>query len=108
MEPHRLAEERSLAYHRAVAERLAQEPELLDRARRRVGEWMENEEPAAAWARRWAEVLAVSTAQISAFLRELSHLADELRQSSPFAGALGARERWRIWRETRARVGSRP
>jgi hypothetical protein len=38
-----------------------------------------------------------------AFLVERSELADELRQSSPFAGALRPQERWRIWRETRER-----
>jgi hypothetical protein len=108
MEPHRLAEERSLAYHRAIAKRLAEEPELLDRARKRVREWLENEERAPASARRWAEVLAVDAAQIAGFLSQRSHLADELRQSSPFAGALVARERWRIWRETRARLDSEP
>lgn len=61
MDPHRLAEERSLAYHRVVAARLAREPRLVEEAR-------------------------------------------ELRQSSPFAGALSPRERWRIWREVRARL----
>ena len=32
---------------------------------------------------------------------DLSELAEELRRSSPFAGVLDPRERWRIWRETR-------
>ena len=35
--------------------------------------------------------------------RERSELATELRQSSPFAGALRPQERWKIWRETRER-----
>jgi hypothetical protein len=36
MDPHRLAEQRSLAYHRAVLERLERDPSLVERARRRV------------------------------------------------------------------------
>jgi hypothetical protein len=40
---------------------------------------------------------------VAAFLVERGELADELRQSSPFAGALKPQERWRIWRETRER-----
>jgi len=34
MDPHRLAEERSVAYHRVIAERLQDRPEILARARR--------------------------------------------------------------------------
>ncbi|HYO14404.1 MAG TPA: hypothetical protein VE685_14505 [Thermoanaerobaculia bacterium] len=91
MDLHRLAEERSVAYHRAIAEKLRHQPEVLEKARRRVQEWMASD---------------VST--IAAFLVERSELADELRQSTPFAGALDPRERWRIWRETRDRFSEQP
>ncbi|HYU34547.1 MAG TPA: hypothetical protein VEW48_20540 [Thermoanaerobaculia bacterium] len=40
MDPHRLAEERSIAYHRVIAGRLRDRPEILDNARRRVQEWL--------------------------------------------------------------------
>jgi hypothetical protein len=108
MDLHRLAEERSVAYHRAIAERLSRQPEILENARRRVQEWLAASVEVPFYARKWAEVLAGELPSIAAFLVERSELADELRQSSPFAGALQPRERWRIWRETRERFESRP
>ena len=108
MDLHRLSEERSHAYHCAVAERLAHEPEVLQNARRRVQTWLAAGAEPPFYARKWAEVLAKDTASIAAFLTERSGLADELRQSTPFAGGLEPRERWRIWRETRERLALRP
>lgn len=108
MEPHRLAEERSVAYHRTIAARLGCEREILENARRRVQGWLTSSgDEAPFYARKWAEVLAGDAASIAAFLVERSELADELRQSSPFAGALGPQERWQIWRETRERLSPR-
>ncbi|HYU35879.1 MAG TPA: hypothetical protein VEW48_27290 [Thermoanaerobaculia bacterium] len=106
MDLHRLAEERSVAYHTVIAERLRHQPEVLERARRRVQEWLISGAPF--YARKWAEILAGDISSIAAFLVERSELADELRQSSPFAGALQPQERWRIWRETRDRFSQRP
>lgn len=103
MDPHRLSEERSLAYHRLIAERLLQQPEILEKARRRVQGWLEAGEAAPFYARKWAEVLAGEPSFIAAFLVERSELAVELRQSTPFAGALRPQERWQIFRETRER-----
>lgn len=108
MEAHRLAEERSIAYHTAIAERLLREPEILEPARRRVQAWLTPEERAPFYARKWDEILAQDLSSIAAFLVERSELANELRQSTPFAGALSPQERWRIWRETRARFTSQP
>jgi hypothetical protein len=109
MDPHRLAEERSVAYHSAIAERLRGEPEILDRARQRVRSWIEagGRQPPF-YARRWEEILAGDPEAVAAFLSDRSELATELRQSSPFAGALDPRERWEIWRATRERFQLRP
>jgi hypothetical protein len=103
MDLHRLAEERSIAYHGAIAERLRDHPEILEMARQRVEGWLASREGARFYARKWAEVLKGDAASIAAFLVERSELATELRQSSPFAGALRPQERWKIWRETRER-----
>ncbi len=108
MDLHRLAEERSVAYHRVIAERLRQRPEVLDRARQRVAGWLSAKAEAPFYALRWSEVLAKDPSSIAAFLVERSELADELRQSSPFAGALSPQERWQIWRETRDRATGQP
>ena len=96
-----------MAYHRVIAERLLHQPEVLEKARRRVQGWLEAGEAAPFYARKWAEVLEGEPASIAAFLVERSELADELRQSSPFAGALRPRERWQIFRETRERFAPR-
>lgn len=104
MDPHRLAQERSVGYHRAIAERLRQQPEVLENARRRVQEWLAPGAGAPYYARKWAEILAGDVPSIAAFLVERSELADELRQSTPFAGALRPQERWKIWHETRERL----
>lgn len=108
MDPHRLAEERSVAYHRVIAERLRQQSEILEGARQRVRSWLAAGTPAPYYAQKWAEILAGDVPAIAAFLVERSELADELRQSSPFTGVLQPRERWTIWRETRDRLSPEP
>lgn len=108
MDLHRLSEERSVAYHRAIAERLPVKPEILENARQRVAGWLDIEGGPPFYARKWAEVLEGDPASVAAFLVERSELATELRQSSPFAGALTPQERWKIWRETRERLAGQP
>ena len=107
MDLHRLAEERSVAYHLAIAEKLAGDQMVVERARKRVQAWMASGDQAPFYARKWAEILAGDRASIAAFLVERSELADELRQSSPFAGALRPAERWEIWRKTRGGAAAR-
>lgn len=87
--------------HRAVAERLAEDPRILDGARARVQRWLETGEVHAHWAREWQSVLTGSVEQIRASLTDVSEHARALRQMTPFAGAIDPRTRWRIWREVR-------
>lgn len=101
MNAHRLAEERSLALHRAVADKLVTEPEALERARARVRRWLESAEVSPHWARAWNEVLSRPLPEIRAFLVDESEGARALRQVTPFAGVIDPRTRWRIWREVR-------
>src|SRR6185295_657832 len=96
MDPHRLGEERSVAYHRVIAERLRSQPEILEKARQRVQSWLTAGAEPPFYARKWAEVLAGDVPSIATFLVDRSELATELRQSTPFAGALQPEERWRI------------
>jgi hypothetical protein len=103
MDPHRLGEERSIAYHTLIAERVLHKPEVLEAARRRVAEWM-TQEPVPFYAQKWSEILARAPEAIGAFLVERSELAIELRQSTPFAGAITPQERWKIFHETRERI----
>jgi hypothetical protein len=102
MDFHKLALERSIAYHRVIAERLVQDSGILDMARHRVKEWLA-QIPNRPYVRQWDKILAQDAKSVAAFLVDRGELAEELRQSSPFAGVLNPRERWRIWRETRER-----
>lgn len=102
MNRHRLAEARSLAYHRAVVDILASRPEVLERARARAAAWSTEGGRSAPLARRWVGILALPLPEIAAFLVDAGEEATELRQATPFAGALEPKERWRIWREVRA------
>jgi len=98
MHGHRTAELRSLEYHRIVAERL-DEP-LLAEARARVEAWIAEGGPVhPAYARRWKAVLDRSTPEIASILLTDDEASRDLRQNTPFAGALSPSERWGILRE---------
>ena len=99
---HRTAELRSIAFHRLVAERLEHDPELLRTARARVEEWIASGGPVHPhWARRWQELLAQPVPEIASVLVLDEEEARDLRQNTPFAGALTPAERWQIVREVR-------
>jgi hypothetical protein len=97
---HRVAEERSLALHRAVARKLRQRPELLDVARDRVRGWLECGTVSRFWAAAWDEALSGSLDEVIARIVDTSEHSRALRQSSPFAGALDPRQRWEILRRS--------
>jgi len=99
---HRLAEERSLAYHRAIAELIALDPAILDRARARVADWERAAPMSQEYVRAWRTLLDEPVDVIAARLVDPSEQGRAMRQATPFAGALTARERWRIFR----RVGA--
>ncbi len=100
---HQRAEERSIALHAAVAERIAADPALLENARARVDRWLREGSVHPRWASAWAALLQRPLPEILAALVDPSQHMRDLRQSSPFAGVLDPRTRWRIWREAGAR-----
>jgi hypothetical protein len=103
VDPHRLAEARSLAMHREIAERLRQDPSRVDAARARVAMWRDRGEPHVHYVEAWDELLALPMDQLCTELCADDERARAMRQVSPFAGVLGPRERWRIHRETAAK-----
>lgn len=105
MDAHELGEERSIAMHRAIAARLGERPELLASARRRVEQWLADGTVHARYAAAWRDLLALPLDELQAFMTDRSERARTLRSSSPFAGALDARERWRIHREAGRAAG---
>lgn len=102
---HALAEETSLELHRAVADRLRADPSLVERARARVRAWLREGPVSRPVAEAWSALLAEPVERLAAFLTDPGQRARDLRQTSPFAGALDPRTRWTVWR--RARQGPR-
>lgn len=100
---HRLAEARSLAYHRAVGERIVREPALLEAVRQRLLDFLAaGRSPH--HARAWLELVEGPRERLLALLVDEGAAATELRQSTPFAGLLPPRERWALWRTVREQL----
>jgi hypothetical protein len=106
MDPHELAEERSLAIHREVAARLRVDPALVAAARARVEGWLADGSVHPFYARAWHELLAGPAARLLEVLTDPGEAARALRQCSPFAGVVDPRTRWRIWRDVRDRLAT--
>ena len=104
MEAHRLAEQRSLALHREVAAILRREPARVGEALERVRSWKRDGSVHPHYADAWERLLEGPLEALLAALVGDGQRARDLRQSSPFAGFVDPRTRWRIWREVRDRV----
>jgi hypothetical protein len=100
---HAEVEERSLALHRAVAERLREEPERVALARQRVAAWRRDGAVGEPYAQAWSQALDGPLKSLLELLIDPGPAATALRQVSPFAGVLSPRERWRILEDWAAR-----
>ena len=107
MDAHDLAAERSRALHLAVAERLRAEPALVEVARERVSGWLRDGSVNEWYASGWAGLLRKPIDELVEILGEHSERMHDLRQTSPFAGFIDARTRWRILGEVRRRHETR-
>jgi hypothetical protein len=94
---HRKAEQRSLRYHAAIAERLTNDPAIVVRAKQRVERWLADGSVARHYAEGWQAQLTAPLESLRAFLIDPSETARAFRQVSPFAGALSPRDRWALW-----------
>jgi hypothetical protein len=94
----RLIQARSLALHVMVAEKVDQNPALLEIAHRNVAEWRERGSGMAGVAiRAWRKVLRLPWPRIAALLTEQSEEAVRLRRTTPFNGVLTRRETKRVY-----------
>lgn len=92
---------RSLALHRAIAERIRRDPSLVARAQQKVSGWRSTGGAHVYYCNEWDQLLQKPIPELVAFLESDDERSRELRQVSPFAGVLEPRERWRILRETK-------
>lgn len=99
---HRRLDQRSLALHCLIADKLAANPALLEVAQCNLIRWRETLR--GAWLDEWEALLAGPFDALMAFLREDSETATRLRQSSPFAGILTEQERLAIYESYSART----
>jgi transcriptional regulator with XRE-family HTH domain len=92
-------ERRSLALHRALADRLAAEPRVvLRRARATLARMRESQPGASPLLREWEVLLDRPLEALLPVLTDPSPWGRELRQVTPFAGVLTAAERARVYR----------
>jgi hypothetical protein len=89
----------SLELGRRTAARLRQQPDLLQVARDNLARWSQQNAGAPALLRCYAEwrgLLERPLEEICAILTSDTETARRLRQNSPFAGVLNAREVWEV------------
>ena len=101
---HELIDEISLELGRCTAARLRQQPELLALVRENLARWSRLNTNAPALLRcyaEWREILNHPLEEICSMLTSETEEARRLRQNSPFAGVLSAREVWEVKRRFR-------
>ena len=92
-------ERRSLCLHRAIAGRLARDPDTTLRQARRTLALMRRQHPeAGSLLREWSVLLDRPVEQLVPALTDPSPRARELRQVTPFAGVLTTAERSQAYR----------
>jgi len=94
---HRRIDLRSLALHRAIADKLRLHPELLDIARDNLDRWTLAQSRSQPYWDAWRKILSRPLPEILSLLEEESETMTALRQATPFAGVLDPAERWAIY-----------
>lgn len=95
----RVAELRSLAMHRAVAEKLVRDPETREAALARLEILRELHPESGRYYQRWEQLLQGDTITLLRSMTEAGETADTLRKASPFTTLLSNQERTRIFRQ---------
>lgn len=88
---------RGLAYHQAVAARLHKQ--TVADAKYLLYRWREQRRIDPLYAQRWDHILSMPMKDIREAITAVDTDADDLRQNSPFAGALTEPERRRVLAE---------
>lgn len=97
LEGHHRIDRRSLALHRAIADKLRKNPALLEIARENLDRWSKANGRSQPYWDAWREILSRPFDDVLTLLAEDSERMISLRQATPFAGVLEPRERWAIY-----------
>ncbi|MCL5966456.1 MAG: ribbon-helix-helix domain-containing protein [Deltaproteobacteria bacterium] len=98
---HARIDARSLAMHRAIADKVRRNPRLLDAARDNIRRWRRLGVDVSAFAE-WEAILDRGLAETLRVLCDPSEEAARLRHSTPFTGVLTQKERRRFFEAPRA------
>jgi len=94
---HQRIDRRSLALHRAIAEKLRDNPALVAIAFDNIERWSRASGRSQPYWDAWREILHRPLPEILRLLVEESERMTALRQATPFAGVLTPAERWAIY-----------
>ena len=94
---HERIDQRSIALHRAIAQKLLEKPEFLEVAQGNLERWMAGESRSKPYFESWKRLLARPLAELIPLLTEDSEAMRAMRQTTPFTGVLTPRERWAIY-----------
>ena len=100
---HQRIDERSLAFGRLIAERVAAHPELIAQARETAARWLQTCSPRSrSTLQEWLATLDGPVEGVLRLLTSPDERSTRLRQSNPFAGVLSQEERNTILRQFHA------
>lgn len=95
MNSHQEIDQRSLALHRLLTEKIRQDPALFENVKRTLAHWRKtvcaNSQP---YLEEWQRLVDLGTEECLAVATEDSERANAMRQASPFCGILTNEERW--------------
>ena len=95
---HRFLDARSLAMHCRIAQKVARDPDLLNKARENLERWVaKTKGPKPRYLREWEYILDRPWPAIAELITSMSEEAIRLRSSSPFAGVLTEDERDQVY-----------
>jgi len=100
---HGRLDQRELALHRVVAEKLERDPSLLQVAQGNIARWR-RQGVRSPYFLEWERILTEPLPSVLELLRSPDERAVRLRQSSPFAGILSEQERLAIYNAFAARA----
>lgn len=95
MRTHQEIDERSLALHRLIADKIVREPRLFERSKETLVRWRKTVcSRSHPYLEEWEHLMSLGMDACLAAAVENSQQATALRQSSPFSGVLTNQERF--------------